>query len=171
MRESPDLVSPQFRDRRPDGWPLCPSCGADELYALVDEPSEAAIAGCYRCAWRRAQPPPDVSTHYRPDDPSGDLYELVATGAWSGFIHFAWSNVGLRAQFTAVTGVRLAQKTPIEVVIDKATGYRSEAVARFVEWATVALYGLDGAPRAIREAIAAGTFVTRAADDQHGGAA
>jgi hypothetical protein len=45
---------------RRDGWPLCPSCGEDELYSLAwdsDGPKPSlkefidTIRGCYRCAW------------------------------------------------------------------------------------------------------------------------
>ncbi len=46
---------------RADGWPLCPNCGEDELYSLLnwngegDRPAiESYIdAGmrCYRCSW------------------------------------------------------------------------------------------------------------------------
>jgi hypothetical protein len=35
--------------RRPDGWPLCPSCGDDELYSLALPPTPETIRACYRC--------------------------------------------------------------------------------------------------------------------------
>jgi hypothetical protein len=34
---------------RPDGWPLCPTCGEDELYSLAIQPTPETIVGCYRC--------------------------------------------------------------------------------------------------------------------------
>jgi hypothetical protein len=40
-----------YTEHRRDGWPLCPSCGEDELYSLAEEPSVESIRGCYRCAW------------------------------------------------------------------------------------------------------------------------
>jgi hypothetical protein len=49
----------------------------------------------------------------------------------------------------------------VEVLVDKATGYRDDAVARFIEWATVELYGIEGAPRAGARGAAAGTFGKR----------
>ena len=32
---------------RSDGWPLCPSCGQDELYSLESNPE--TIRGCFVC--------------------------------------------------------------------------------------------------------------------------
>jgi hypothetical protein len=40
-----------YTEHRKDGWPLCPSCGEDELYSLAEGPSIQTIRGCYRCAW------------------------------------------------------------------------------------------------------------------------
>lgn len=34
---------------RPDGWPLCPQCGQDELYSLENPPTIESIRGCYLC--------------------------------------------------------------------------------------------------------------------------
>lgn len=34
---------------RPDGWPLCPMCGDDELYSLTVPATPRTICGCYRC--------------------------------------------------------------------------------------------------------------------------
>ena len=57
MSESP------YKEFRADGWPLCPSCGEDELWSAAmlhwmgDGPRptlEACLAGdmtCYRCNW------------------------------------------------------------------------------------------------------------------------
>jgi hypothetical protein len=37
-------------ERRPDGWPLCPFCGEDELGDLTDGPANPlAPLFCYRC--------------------------------------------------------------------------------------------------------------------------
>jgi hypothetical protein len=47
---------------RPDGWPLCPRCGEDELWSPIwnsDRPRPSLdefLAGplaCYACGWRR----------------------------------------------------------------------------------------------------------------------
>lgn len=52
-----------FSRFREDGWPLCPGCGEDELYALANWPGEerpqlawflVRIDGCYRCNWAPA---------------------------------------------------------------------------------------------------------------------
>ena len=41
-----------YPERRPDGWPLCPQCGEDELYSLETPATIESIVGCYRCGWR-----------------------------------------------------------------------------------------------------------------------
>lgn len=50
-----------YKEFRPDGWPLCPRCGEDELYSLflcadIDKKptQEELIADglrCYSCHW------------------------------------------------------------------------------------------------------------------------
>lgn len=60
----------QFHEHRPDGWPLCPSCGEDELYSrflpdlpMLDAGPEDALlkaylesgVKCYRCGWESAE--------------------------------------------------------------------------------------------------------------------
>lgn len=60
----------RFAEFRPDGWPLCPTCGEDELYSglmfrwdgegerpTVDE-CLAQDFGCYCCGWATADSPP-----------------------------------------------------------------------------------------------------------------
>lgn len=44
---------------RKDGWPLCPGCGQDELYAdytyledAMKRPTIENIAGCYACDFK-----------------------------------------------------------------------------------------------------------------------
>ena len=32
---------------RPDGWPLCPDCGEDELYITPQQ----YYVKCYHCSW------------------------------------------------------------------------------------------------------------------------
>ena len=36
---------------RPDGWPLCPQCGEDELYSIAPLPSPADFLRCLNCNW------------------------------------------------------------------------------------------------------------------------
>lgn len=44
------VAAPRFRA---DGWPLCPTCGEDELADLGNTYARAdAILYCYRCGWR-----------------------------------------------------------------------------------------------------------------------
>jgi hypothetical protein len=61
---SQDMSGPtnEISDRRPDGWPLCPVCGEDELWSPLswdgtgEKPPiaayEAAGLTCYRCNWK-----------------------------------------------------------------------------------------------------------------------
>jgi hypothetical protein len=39
----------EYPELREDGWPLCPRCGADELYSLDIAPTVETIRGCYNC--------------------------------------------------------------------------------------------------------------------------
>lgn len=54
-------ITDYFTEYRPDGWPLCPQCGEDELYSHLiwdgcgerpplEDWIEAGI-GCYVCQW------------------------------------------------------------------------------------------------------------------------
>jgi hypothetical protein len=110
----------------------------------------------------QSAPGVDVSALYRPDDSDGQLYEAVANYMWPAFIASAWASAEIRKAFTEATGVKLDQpRSPMEMLVDKATGYRDTSVAKFIEWTTVELYGIEYAPKAVREAIAAGTFGKR----------
>lgn len=51
-----DATPPTFITRRPDGWPLCPRCGEDELYSLTTPPREGTIIGCHSCNWKPTAP-------------------------------------------------------------------------------------------------------------------
>lgn len=56
-------MTPSERERyiefRENGWPLCPSCGEDELYSLADPATIETICGCYRCGpWPIVNPFP-----------------------------------------------------------------------------------------------------------------
>ena len=96
----------------------------------------------------------------RPDDPDGELFEAVAQVMWHGFVDSAWNSAEFRKAFTAATGLSIAErKSAIAAMVDKATGYGSSVAAEFIQWVTIWHYGLSAAPRAVRAAIAAGTFV------------
>lgn len=38
-----------YKERRSDGWPLCPFCGQDELWSF--DQTEIHIIGCLLCSW------------------------------------------------------------------------------------------------------------------------
>ena len=43
---------------RSDGWPLCPSCGADELMSAEIPPKRTDVLQCLACMWRGVVPRP-----------------------------------------------------------------------------------------------------------------
>lgn len=55
------MTKPLYTEFRKDGWPLCPRCGEDELWAHGPDiippytPTQAemiaAIRGCCNCSW------------------------------------------------------------------------------------------------------------------------
>jgi hypothetical protein len=91
----------------------------------------------------------------RQDDPDGQLYEAICQRAWPAFIEWALGNVEVCNQFTVATGLVVARKqSAIEAEIDKVTGSGASVADRFVEWVTVELYGIDGAPAAYRAELA-----------------
>jgi hypothetical protein len=69
------MVTHPFTQWRPDGWPLCPHCGKDELWSDfwwdgtgVKPPVQRYIdAGltCYRCGWQSAGLPSQESISTR----------------------------------------------------------------------------------------------------------
>ncbi len=90
----------------------------------------------------------------RDDDPDGVLYELVCQEMWPAFILWARDNAEICAEFTAATGMPLERSTGIAALVDKVTGYSDAVMDRFVEWATVEIYGIECAPAAYRAEIA-----------------
>jgi hypothetical protein len=78
--------------------------------------------------------------------------------AWAACILWAAQNDKLVAQFNAATGNNFGKTlTPIERMIDKATGHKENLaeVDEFVRWVTINYWGLRHAPKAIRERIEA----------------
>lgn len=76
----------------------------------------------------------------REDDPDGVLYERVCAAAWPAFLTWAADNDEIREAFTTTTGLVIC----------------ATSAERFVEWATVEVYGIEGAPAAYRAKHAAG---------------
>jgi hypothetical protein len=52
-----EVAQPLYNARRPDGWPLCPQCGTDNLWSPGVPATEASIVHCEACGWR---PPVDA---------------------------------------------------------------------------------------------------------------
>lgn len=45
------LMYLSYPERREDGWPLCPSCGEDELWSANIPADPSQIASCLSCGW------------------------------------------------------------------------------------------------------------------------
>jgi len=83
--------------------------------------------------------------------------EALNERAWSSFVLWAYEQAEIRAEFSRVTGVVIPNvAVGIEKLIDQATG-RDEskelnaALLKFVEWITVNEWGLEYAPKKLRE--------------------
>ena len=82
--EELDGPQPLYNQRRPDGWPLCPRCGEDELYSPAIPPTEATIVRCDACGWRppteaiptRPALPLDTTTHRAPFAPGHQVLHV-----------------------------------------------------------------------------------------------
>lgn len=82
--------------------------------------------------------------------------------AWRDFVLYAFASADIRAEFTKVTGTSLpavhGNRAPIEWLIDTATSNHAPdiraALVEFIEWVTIAQWGIEQAPKAFRDAIA-----------------
>jgi hypothetical protein len=76
---------------------------------------------------------------------------------WAGFLKFALSEPKMRKAFTDATGVAFLSppKNAIEAMIDDASGARDDVIAKFVEWVTREHWGIEYAPKAYRDSLAA----------------
>ena len=68
----------------------------------------------------------------------------VMAGAWLGLVAFALSNENYRAAFKEETEIDISDvinSKGINKMIDQATGYQGQAVAKWCDWVTVNLWG------------------------------
>lgn len=66
--------------------------------------------------------------------------------AWLGLLSYAIQDDGTRSAFIEETGIRLdhlVHRSPITQAIDKATGFEAECMAKFCDWVTVNLWGVE----------------------------
>lgn len=76
--------------------------------------------------------------------------------AWRDFINFAAREPDIIAQFNAETGRHYgAPATPIEAMIDDASGRLEDDTNEFVLWVTERHWGIDEAPEKVRAEIEA----------------
>jgi hypothetical protein len=67
--------------------------------------------------------------------------------AWNGCVSFAISQPDIREVFKKNTGIdleMLTKRSPIVAMIDKASGYEQDVIAKFADWVTVNLWGKSG---------------------------
>lgn len=77
----------------------------------------------------------------RPVGMPDDTPDYMA-GAWIGCMQWAIGEPEIREEFEAETGHRyVAPRTPIDKMIDDATGHGTDYVAAFVEWANKNVWG------------------------------
>jgi hypothetical protein len=85
----------------------------------------------------------------------GDIGDVMAP-AWAGFVQYAITDERVVEQFERETGVKFSvATTPIDRMIDEATGRVETDIEKFVLWVTERYWGVEYAPEAIREKIAA----------------
>ena len=78
---------------------------------------------------------------------------------WGSFVGWAWSEPKMRAAFTKDTGIVLSGSTarsPLDAMIDTATGRADHEAHEFVKWVTREHWGMDYAPAAFRAACGVG---------------
>lgn len=78
-------MSDAYRERRPDGWPLCPRCGEDELWS--PDSTEAGIQNCLACHWVPGSPVAVVWLSFTPayTEPRGGQPERLGAHAFHVF--------------------------------------------------------------------------------------
>lgn len=70
----------------------------------------------------------------------------VMAGAWLGLIIYAFSVEDHREQFKKETGIVISDvinARGINAAIDQATGYQCDAIAKWADWVTLNLWGLE----------------------------
>lgn len=69
----------------------------------------------------------------------------VNISAWIGFLNWAIGVEELRQQFTEETGILIptAPRTPLEAMIDEATGYQDDWMRKYVVWVSEAYWGAE----------------------------
>ena len=82
-------------------------------------------------------------------------YDDFAAISWASFVSFAFRTPGFRDAFVA-DGGKLAKPatSPIDHMIDAATGHVESEIADFVLWATRKHFGMRYAPRGYRDSVA-----------------
>ena len=66
----------------------------------------------------------------------------IAHGMWAACLIWHFKQPEVRARFSAETGQHLSfSRTPIDQMIDDATGYQSDAIHAFGEWFNREIWG------------------------------
>lgn len=82
---------------------------------------------------------------------SGDPRNAILAQAWADFIMWAAKQAELRAAFKTDTGRSMNRRgSPLEEMIDAATGKDSDDAMAFAVWVTRTQWGWDDAPASFR---------------------
>ena len=71
--------------------------------------------------------------------------------AWADFIQHSLNVPECVALFEKTVGMKIANRSGIEIAIDQATGYEDAAMEEFVAWVTVNFWGEHYAPQSWRD--------------------
>jgi hypothetical protein len=84
----------------------------------------------------------------------GESSSVLLDVAWRDFIYWAVSEPTIVAEFNEATGRTFKQPgTPIEEMIDEATGKDADDAEVFILWVTKNHWGMKYAPESVRKAI------------------
>ena len=75
--------------------------------------------------------------------PTGEEY---MAGAWFALVLYAYDQASFRLEFKKETGidiVNVVKSQGINAMIDKATGFQVVALAKWLDWVTKNLWGID----------------------------
>ena len=74
-------------------------------------------------------------------------WEILHGGMWISFLNHLISKPEVRQEFKSETGndlERMNNRNPMTAMVDKATGFESDQMAKFCDWATSKYWGEMG---------------------------
>ena len=77
---------------------------------------------------------------------SSDAWDCLYSGAWGSLCAYLIEKPEIRESFRKETGKDLNSivgRSPIEAMVDQATGYNAEIMAAWCDWVTVNFWGVE----------------------------